>query len=111
MIVTRTTVAVVGLVLALATLRPAPAAAQVTLGQLQTRIVALEKLVATLQGQIGGIATEAAARQAADATLQANITAEAAAREAADTMLQTQINNIPTVPQNLLDLASYVSVI
>ena len=126
--VTRTAV-VVGIIVALAILRPVPTAAQtVTLGQLQARVVTLEKLVATLQGQIGGLATEAAARQAADNTLQANINVEAAARSAADTALQTnmdneaaargaavtglqsQINDIPTVPQNLLDLANYVSV-
>jgi hypothetical protein len=32
------------------------------------------------------------------------------AREAADTALETQIANVATVPQNLLDLANYVSV-
>jgi len=103
--VTRT---VVGLVLALAILRPAPAESQEN-GQLQNRIVALEALVATLQGQIAGMGAETAARQAADTTLQANIDAEAAARLAADATLQQNINNV-SVPQNLLDLAAFVSV-
>jgi len=83
--VTRTAVAVAGLVLAL---HPSTAAAQVTVGQLQARIVALENLAATLK---------------------ANIDAEAAARVAADDTLQQNIDN-GAMPQNLLDLASYVSV-
>ena len=134
---TRTAVAVVRFVFALAILGPAPAAAQSN-GQLQARIGVLEQLVATLQGQIGGLAAETAARQAADTALQSNINVEAAARQAADTTLQTNIaaeaalrsdadtalqQNIDAeaaaraagdagggVPQNLLDLANYVSV-
>ena len=51
-----------------------------------------------------------AALLGANATLQGDINAEATARTAADIALQTQIDNIATVPQNLLDLANYVSV-
>jgi hypothetical protein len=42
-----------------------------------------------MQNNLGN---EAAARQAADSTLQANINAEAAARAAADTLLQNDID-------------------
>jgi hypothetical protein len=58
----------------------------------------------------GNIDAETAARIAADALLQGNVDAEMQARVAADSALQDQITNAGTVPQNLLDLADYVSV-
>lgn len=42
----------------------------------------------------GSLSSEAAARAAADTTLQSNITAEATARAAADTALQNSINAV-----------------
>ena len=98
----RSIIAVVLVVAAVAVFRPSSVEAQGP-PPVNQRLAALESQVATLQSQVTALL-------AANATLQTNITAEATARAAADTGLQTQIDNIPTVPQNLLDLASYVSV-
>ena len=97
----RTLIAVVLVVTAVAVFRPGSVEAQGS--PTNQRLAALESQVATLQGQV-------AALLAANATLLDNINAEATARGAADSALQTQIDNVATVPQNLLDLANYVSV-
>jgi hypothetical protein len=95
----------------------------------------VDTLAAAKQYADSGAGTEAAARQAADTTLQNNINAEAAARAAGDTALQSDIANEiaaraaadttlqshidgiqltggsgGSVPQQLLDLAPYLSV-
>ena len=99
---TRASVVVVGLVVAVAVFRPTSVETQGAITTNQ-RIATLETQVATLKSQVTALL-------AADTTQQGNITAEAAARETADTGLQAQINNVPIVPQDLLDVANYVSV-
>ena len=108
----RISVAALAVVMALA-VAPLPARAQGPGGggtnnlqakveALTTRVAALETAVAALQA---ALPAETAARQAADTTLQSNITAEVnnrisavaaeiAARQAADTTLQVQIDKL-----------------
>lgn len=76
-----------------------------------------DTLAAAKQYADGLVGGEVTGRQAADAALQNNIDAEAAARQAAVATLQANIDAIQltgggggTVPQQLLDLAPYLSV-
>jgi hypothetical protein len=98
----RTLIAVVLVVAAVAVFRPSSVETQGP-SPVNVRLANLESQVATLQSQVTALL-------AANATLQGNINKEAAARGEADTALQSQIDNIPTVPQNLLDLANYISI-
>jgi outer membrane murein-binding lipoprotein Lpp len=82
----RTLIAVVIVVASVATLRPTPVETQ------SPTVRTLEQRVALLETQIGTLVSQVSALQAANASLQ------------------TQINNIAKVPQNVLDLANYVSV-
>jgi hypothetical protein len=93
---------VAAVIVAVAVLRPIPVASQSpTVRDLEQRVTALESQIAALLSQVNAL-------QAADVTLQANIEQERADRILAAAALQQNINN--AVPQNLLDLASYVSV-
>ena len=72
-----------------------PAQAQREHDGLSDRVTVLEGLVASLQAQVAELRAaldkEAAARQAADQTLQNNLTTEATARAGTDTELLHQI--------------------